>query len=52
MFFTLLSVLAPLAAPSAWPTGAAGAAVGLMAETVKKKKKTHMKKQLALFDTS
>lgn len=33
---TLLSVLTPLVPPSAWAVGAAGAVVGLMAETMKK----------------
>lgn len=33
---TLLSVLTPLVSPSAWAVGAAGAVVGLMAETKKK----------------
>lgn len=36
LHFTLLSVLAALVPPSACATGAAGAAVGLMAETMKK----------------
>jgi len=36
MHFTLLSVLAALTPPSAWAAGADGAAVGLMAETMRK----------------
>lgn len=36
LLLTLLSVLAALGPPSAWAVGTAGAAVGLMAETLRK----------------